>query len=176
MAMMGKTNGSLTSPCLQNTHVNILEVIGNASFGGMEKYIVNFITHLPSDEFTVTCICPYESAFTTSLRDLGHKVYITPITDDPTWRSVQLAVEVTRLHEIDVLHAHMPKAHVLAGLTGCLAHKPVVATVHGMHVSSFEFGITRLVGSHLITNCQESYGQALAMGVPADESLSFIMV
>src|SRR3954449_13132274 len=140
MAMMGKTNGSLTSPCLQNTHVNILEVIGNASFGGMEKYIMDFITHLPSDEFTVTCLCPYESTFTTLLRDLGHKVYITPITDDPTWRSVQLAVEVTRLHEIDILHAHMPKAHVLAGLTGCLAHKPVVATVHGMHVSSFEFG------------------------------------
>ena len=166
--MMGKTNGSLTSSCLQKTHVNILEIIGNASFGGMEKYIINFITHLPSDEFKITFICPYESAFTTSLHELGHKVYITPITDDPTWRSVQLAAEVTRLHEIDVLHAHMPKAHVLAGLAGCLTHKPVVATVHGMDVTSFEFGITRQVGSHLITNCQESYGQALGLGVPAE--------
>jgi len=168
MAMMGKTNGSLTLPCLQKKPVHLLEVIGNASFGGMEKYITNLITHLPPDQFKVTCICPYESAFTTSLRDLGHKVYITPVTDDPTWRSVQLAVEVTRLHQIDVLHAHMPKAHVLAGLTGCLTHKPVVATVHGMNLTAFEYGITRLVESHLLTNCQETYGQALAMGVPAD--------
>src|SRR6478672_9203677 len=108
MAMMGKTNGSLTSPCLQKIPVNVLEVIGNASFGGMEKYIMNFITHLPQDGFNVTCICPYESAFTNSLRDLGLKVYVTPITDDPTWRSVQLGVEVNRLHKIDILHAHMP--------------------------------------------------------------------
>src|SRR5438132_986445 len=145
MAMMGKTNGYLTLPCLQKSPFNILEVIGNASFGGMEKYITNFITHLPPNQFKITCICPYESAFTTSLRDLGCKVYITPITDDPTWRSIQLAVEVTRLHGINVLHAHMPKAHVLAGLAGSLTHKPVVATVHGMHLTSFEYGITRLL-------------------------------
>jgi glycosyltransferase involved in cell wall biosynthesis len=67
-----------------------------------------------------------------------------------------------------VLHAHMPKAHVLAGIAGCLIHKPVAATVHGMNVTSHELGITRGVGSHLITNCQESYTQALAMGVPSD--------
>jgi len=165
---MGKTNGSLTSPCLQKTYVNILEIIGNASFGGMERYIINFLTHLPSEQFKVTCICPYESAFTSSLRDLGLKVYITPVTDDPTWRSIQLAVEVVRLHGIDIIHAHMPKAHVLAGLTGNLTHRPVVATVHGMHLTAFEYGITRLLGSHLITNCQETYGQALAMGVPSE--------
>lgn len=148
--------------------VNILEVIGNAGMGGMENYIKNFITHLPANQFQVTCICPYESPFTDSLRQLGvEEVYITPITDDPAWRSIQLTVEVARLHQIDVLHAHMPKAHTLAGLAGCLIHKPVVATLHGMNVSSQELGITRAVGSHLITNCQESYTQALAMGVPA---------
>jgi glycosyltransferase involved in cell wall biosynthesis len=149
--------------------VNILEVIGNAGMGGMENYIKSFIEHLPSNQFTVTCICPYESPFTASLRELGvEEIYITPITDDPAWRSIQLSMEVARLHQIDVLHAHMPKAHTLAGLAGCLVHKPVVATLHGMNVSTQELGITRAVGSSVITNCQETYTQALAMGIPAD--------
>jgi glycosyltransferase involved in cell wall biosynthesis len=103
------------------------------------------------------------------LRDLGVKdIFITPIEDDPPWRSIQLAIEVARLHKIDVLHAHMPKSHVLAGLAGALINKPVVATVHGMNVTSHELGITQAVGSHLITNCQEAYTQALAMGVPSE--------
>jgi glycosyltransferase involved in cell wall biosynthesis len=149
--------------------IHLLEVIGNASMGGMENYILQFISHLPADQFTVTCVCPYESAFTASLRQLGvEEVYITPIADDPIWRSIQLTSEVARLHQIDVLHAHMPKAHVLAGLAGNLIHKPVAAAIHGMNVTSHELGITRAVGSHLITNCQESFTQALAMGVPAN--------
>jgi len=153
----------------RDSRVNILEVIGNSGMGGMENYIKNLIAHLPDDQFRVTCICPYESLFTDSLRQLGvEDIYITPITDDPAWRSIQLTVEVARLHQIDVLHAHMPKAHTLAGLAGCLIHKPVVATLHGMNVSSQELGITRAVGSHLITNCQEAYTQSLAMGVPAE--------
>jgi len=103
------------------------------------------------------------------LRELGvQHVYVTPIADDPSWRSIQLAVEVCRIHEVDILHAHMPKSHVLAGIAGCLVHKPVVATVHGMHVTAHELGVTRAVGSHLITNCQEAYIQALAMGLPSE--------
>ncbi len=152
----------------RNGRVHVLEVIGNASIGGMENYLRNFVTHLPADQFRVTCICPYESPFTASLRQLGvEEVFITPIADDPVWRSIQLTAEVARLHQIDILHAHMPKAHVLAGLAGCLIHKPVVATIHGMDVTSHELGINRATGSHLITNCQEAYTQALAMGVPA---------
>jgi glycosyltransferase involved in cell wall biosynthesis len=96
-------------------------------------------------------------------------IYITPIADDPPWRSIQLTVEISRLHHIDLLHAHMPKAHVLAGLAGCLLHKPVVATIHGMNVTSHELGITRGVGSYIITNCQESFTQGLAMGIPSEK-------
>lgn len=151
-----------------NSRLHILEVIGNASKGGMENYIKNFLANLPPNRFKVTCICPYESAFTASLRQLkADGVYITPIADDPPWRSIQLAVEVARLHHIDILHAHMPKAHVLAGLAGCLLHKPVVATVHGMDVTALELGIARAVNSNLITNCQVAYTQALALGIPA---------
>lgn len=157
------------SPDRTNSKTHILEIIGNAGVGGMENHIKNFLKHLPANKFQITCICPYESTFTNSLRQLGvESVFITPVEDDPSWRSIQLAMEIARLYEIDLLHAHMPKAHVLAGITGSLINKPVVATVHGMHITSHELGITRAVNSHLITNCQEAYAQALALGVPAN--------
>ncbi len=148
--------------------IRVLEVVGNATVGGMETYVRNLIRQLPSTQFEVTCICPYESPFTTSLRQLGCTVYTTPIEDDPRWRSIQLAAEVIRLHHIDVAHAHMPKAHALAGLAGNLTDIPVMATVHGMNITTHELGIWRTTGSHLITVCQEAYTQALAMGVPPD--------
>ena len=164
-----------TNPAIwPDERIHLLEVIGNASIGGMENYLKDFIANLPPEKFSVTCICPYESPFTASLRQLGvENIYITPIADDPSWRSIQLTVEISRLHHIDLLHAHMPKAHVLAGLAGCLLHKPVVATIHGMNVTSHELGITRGVGSYVITNCQESFTQALAMGIPP-EKLSLV--
>ena len=165
---------SITEASSEDDPIHILEVIGNSGKGGMENYIKNFIANLPTDRYRVTCICPYESPFTAVLRQLQvENVYITPITDDPPWRSILLAVEVAKLHKIDVLHAHMPKAHVLAGIAGCLIQKPVLATVHGMQVTSQELSVMRAVGSYLTTNCQEAYTQALALGVPV-ERLSLI--
>ncbi|MEO8852181.1 MAG: glycosyltransferase [Ginsengibacter sp.] len=149
--------------------INVLEIIGNADKGGMENFIKDFITHLPRQKFNLTCICPYESKFTATLRNSGiSDVYIARIEDDPYWRSIQLAVEIGKLKKIDIVHAHMPKAHLLAGIAGSLLNKPVVATIHGMDITAHELGITRAVNSYLITNNQEAYIQAVAMGVPVD--------
>lgn len=149
--------------------LHVLQVIGNADKGGMENYLKSFIENLPEDKFNLTCICPYESDFTAKLRELGVKdIYIGRIEDDPYWRSIQLAIEVCKLKKIDVIHAHMPKAHLLAGLAANLLHIPVVATIHGMDITAHELGIAKAVNSHLITNNQEAYVQALAMGIPVD--------
>src|SRR5215218_10895869 len=78
----------------------VLQVVGNASVGGMETYVSNLITRLPGDEFHVTCLCPYESAFTASLRRRGFKVYVAPIQDDPAWRSIEMAAALIRQHRI----------------------------------------------------------------------------
>ena len=148
--------------------LRILELIGNAHTGGMETAVGGLVRWLVDSQVAVSCVCPYESPFTAGLRALGCEVFTTPVGDDPPWRSIQLVVEVARLHGADLIHAHMPKAHVLAGLAGCLTHLPVVATVHGMNITSHELGICRTTGSHLITVCQEAFTQALAMGVPPD--------
>lgn len=149
--------------------INVVEIIGNADKGGMENFIKDFLIHLPKQKFAITCICPYESEFTEELRHLGvDDVYIARIEDDPYWRSIQLAVEIGRLKKTDIFHAHMPKAHLLAGIAANLLKLPIVATVHGMDITAHELGIARAVGSHLITNNQEAYVQALALGIPVD--------
>lgn len=147
---------SLAPSDLPGKRVSVLEIIGTATRGGMEIQIINFLKNLPISQFRITCICPCESQFTRALRELGvEAVFITPISDDPEWRSIQTAIEVARLCQADVLHAHMPKSHTLAAIAGSFIHKPVVATLHGMHVTAQELGVALMAKSHLIANCQK---------------------
>ena len=146
--------------------LHVLEVVGNSIVGGMERQVSALSSQLRARGITVTCLCPNESAFTRDMRALGCDVFVTPVRDDPAWRSIQMAVELIRLRGVSLLHAHMARAHVLAGLAGSLTRIPVVATIHGKDVSSQELGITRTLGSHLIVVCQEAFAQALALGVP----------
>jgi glycosyltransferase involved in cell wall biosynthesis len=157
----------------QKRKIHILEVMGNAIVGGMENYVRHLVDMLPADQFKITCLCPYESAITAAFRQMGHAVYIAPMEDDPPWRSVQTAVQIIRNDGIDLLHAHMPKAHVLAGLAANITNRPVVATIHEKTLTTHELGIKQVVGSHLIVICQEAYMQARTLGV-AEKEVSYI--
>jgi glycosyltransferase involved in cell wall biosynthesis len=88
---------------------------------------------------------------------------------DPPWPSIQSTVEIIHNQQIDVIHAHLPKAHVLAGLAGCLTRTPVVATIHGMSITTHELGVSRTTGTHLILVCREAYFQAQALGLSEAE-------
>ncbi len=148
--------------------LHVLEIMASAIVGGMETYVRNLLRLMPADRFRVTCLCPYESEITDSLRSMGAAVFIARMDDDPPWRSIQTAAEIVRNFDVDLIHAHLPKAHVLAGLAGALTRTPVVATVHGNSITTHELGIHRTTGTNLIAVCQEAYMQALAMGVPLE--------
>lgn len=152
-----------------NEKVHVLEVLGNAIVGGMESYVCNLVERLPADRFKVTCLCPYESEVTATLRRLGCEVFVTFMAEDPLWRSIQTAVEIIRHQHIDVIHAHLPKAHVLAGIAGSLTQTPVVATVHGMEITTEDFSISRTCHSHLVVVCHQGRNQALALGMPPED-------
>jgi hypothetical protein len=146
--------------------VHVLEVIGNAIVGGVESQVGNLLRHLPADEFRVTCLCPYESAYTAALRAAGFEVFVTPMRDDPPWASIVTAVELIRQRRVELIHAHIQNAHTLAGIAGRLTGRPVLATVHSMSVPAQELSISRLTGTHLLVVCQAAYFQALARGLP----------
>ena len=169
----GGLNGKATPLVSGRRPIRLLEVIGNAIVGGMEAYTRNLIASLPRDEYEVTCILPYESEYTASLRDLGCKTYITPIHDDPLWRSIELTVEVIKQHRIDVMHANLANAHTLAGIVGRITNTPTVATIHARSLWIQELSVARLTGMNLITVCQEAYAGASACGI-APENLTLI--
>ncbi|MCA9872090.1 MAG: glycosyltransferase, partial [Anaerolineales bacterium] len=147
----------------RKTHV--LEVLGNAIVGGMENYVRSLVNVLPPDLFKVTCLCPYESPITADLRRMGHEVFITPMDPNPSWQSVQTTVGIIRTQGIHLLHAHLPCAHMLAGLSGALTGRPVLATLHGMSDKQ-TIGIQQVTESHLMVICQAAQMEALACGVP----------
>jgi glycosyltransferase involved in cell wall biosynthesis len=148
--------------------LHVLEIMASAIVGGMETYVRSLIRLMPPDRFRITCLCPYESPTTEILRGMGAAVFVARMDDDPPWRSIQAAVEIVRNFDVDLIHAHLPKAHVLAGLAGSLTQTPALATVHGSSITTHELGIHRATDTHLIAVCQEAYMQALAMGVSPD--------
>src|SRR5689334_11360361 len=139
----------------------------------METYVRNLIVNLPPDEFEVTVLCPFESAYTRLLREQGCTVYIAPLRDDPPWRSIEMICSLMRKHRVNVIHAHLMNAYTVGALAGCLMSIPTVATMHGMSLHPQEISVARLTNSHLILVCGEAWSQAVAVGLPL-ESLTLI--
>lgn len=148
--------------------VHILEVLGNAIVGGMENYVRNLISNLPADEFNVSLLCPFESAFTGALRSQGLEVYIAPLRDDPPWRTIELICTLVREKSIKLLHAHLMNAHTVAAIAGRLTGIPTVATLHGMSLQPQEISVARTTGSHTIVVCRAAWAQAVAVGLPPE--------
>lgn len=147
--------------------IHVLQVIGNAIVGGMESYVMRLIEGLPRERFVVTALCPDESALAERLRALDVEVVITPMPDNPPWCSIQLACSLVTSGSISVLHAHLPNAHVLAGIVGKLVNRPVLSTIHGRQLTPLDVEVQRVVGSHLSLVCRQSYFHALGMGINA---------
>jgi len=152
-------------PVTASSRTNILQIVGNAIVGGMENYVVRLVERLPRDRFGVSVLAPFESRCTDQLREAGAEVFITQVTDEPSWQSIQLATSLVQSRSVDVLQAHLPNAHVLAGLAGRLTNRPVLATIHGRAVSTLDIEVQKLAGSHLAVVCRQSYFHALGVGI-----------
>jgi glycosyltransferase involved in cell wall biosynthesis len=149
--------------------LHVLEVVGNAIVGGVETWVERLIERMPRDRFRFTALVPADGAYAARLRSHGAEVFVVPMADDPAWSSVQMAQALVESRGVDLLHAHLPRAHVLAGLAGRLAGRPVLATIHGRQLGVLDLEVHRLVGSHLSVVCQPSYLNALGLGVRPDQ-------
>ena len=140
-------------------------MVGNAIVGGMETYVRRLIPSLQAEGMAVACLCPFESAFTQALRDLGCDVFITPMDLNVGWESVQFTQSLVRALRIDVMHAHLPNAHALASLVGAITGTRTLATIHGRTITLTDLEAYRLGTSQLITVCQYTQMHALNLGV-----------
>ena len=147
--------------------IHVLQVLGNAIVGGMECWVERLIERLPAERFAITALLPYEGPFAQRLRRFGIEVFVTPMPEDPSWASIQMATALVHSSGIDLLHAHLPNAHMLAALAGRLAGRPVMTTIHGRQLALVDLELHRSAGSHLSVVCQQTYFHALGLGVNA---------
>jgi glycosyltransferase involved in cell wall biosynthesis len=157
--MPSPSNDSLGAP------TRVLLIAGNAIVGGMEMAVTRLVERLPRSAFSIIALCPFESPFTSGLRDLGALVHVAPMGEKLAWHTVQHAVALAGEHDIQVIHAHMPAAHAVGGLAGRITRTPVLATIHSMHLSMWDLEVHRLAGTHLCVVSEASRAHALAVGV-----------
>jgi len=158
-------NDNLATPVTASARTHVLQIVGNAIVGGMENYVARLVERLPRERYGVSVLAPFESPFTDRLREFGADVFITQVTDEPSWQSIQLASALIQSRAVDVIQSHLPNAHVLAALAGRLTGRPVLATVHGRAMTTIDIEVQRLAGSHLAVVCRQSYFQALGVGI-----------
>lgn len=151
------------------SRIHVLQVLGNAIVGGMETYVQRLIERLPGEQFAITAMCPFESPLTERLRALGVDTLIASMPpDDPSWAALQTTCALVQYTGVDVLHAHLPNAHMLAALAGRMTGKPVVTTIHGSRLTTTDLEVHRCTGSHINVVCRQTFYHALGLGVDPD--------
>ncbi|MDN3922339.1 glycosyltransferase family 4 protein [Roseateles violae] len=152
-------------PPRRDGRIHVLQLLGNAIVGGMERWVERLVERLPRERFAITALLPYEAPLAERLRELEAEVLVTPMPADPSWSSVQMTAALVEHAGIHLLHAHLPNAHLLAALAGRLARRPVLTTIHGRQLALLDLELHRSVGSHLSVVCRETYYHALGLGV-----------
>ncbi len=153
--------------------LHILEIVGNALVGGMERHVELLVGGLVGQGHKVSALCPFESSLATALRARGCEVCIAAVEDALPWRSLLVATDMIRRRQVDLVHSHLFNAAFLGSLSANLLGVPTVMTVHGMSISPEEMAMARLTGSHLITVCTAAYSLGLSLGLP-EEQISLI--
>ncbi len=153
------------APARGDDRLQVLQLLGNAIVGGMESWVLRLVQRLPAEQFAFTALCPFESPLTDQLRRLGVQVEIAPMPEELPWSTLQAACALIQQRRIDVLHAHLPAAHMLAGLAGRLTQRPVVTTIHARQLTTLDLEVHRLVRSHVSVVARQSYFHALGLGV-----------
>lgn len=145
--------------------VRVLQVLGNAIVGGMESWVLRLVQRLPAERFEFTALCPFESAVTEQLRAHGVHVEVAPMPEHLPWTTLQTACALVAERRIELLHAHLPQAHLLAGLAGTLTQRPVLTTIHARQLTTLDLEVHRLARSHVSVVARQSYFHALGLGV-----------
>ena len=116
--------------------INLLLLITELNVGGAERIVEQLATHLPSDRYRVSVACLYDpQAVGANIRAAG-----LPVTDFDMRNKGDVRVAYRLLQflledDIQILHAHLFHANLLAATVGRMAGTPVViATRHSVEI------------------------------------------
>ena len=160
-----RLNAVTPLPPARGRPVQVMQLLGNAIVGGMESWVLRLVQRLPPERFAITALCPFEGPLTDQLRALGAHVEVAAMGEEPSWTTLQMICALVRQRGIELLHAHLPNAHMVAGLAGTLTHTPVLTTIHACQLTTLDLEVHRLARSHVSVVSKQSYLHALGLGV-----------
>jgi len=116
--------------------MRILHFIKGLGRGGAEILLVHALRYSDRDRFEYECayMLPHKNALVAELEALGAPVHLVPGLSKAelltaSWRLSRLIRE----REIDLIHAHLPVAGIVARFAGALSRVPVVYTEHNLN-------------------------------------------
>ena len=153
--------------------LRVLEVVGNAITGGMERYGDNLLVHLPA-WIEADVVAPFASPVTERWAEEGRRVHIAPVDDEAQlMHSVERIVELARRTGAGLLHSHLANANAVCALASAVSGVPAIATIHGRQLTLRDVEALRLGLAHALVVCDAALSQGLLLGL-AHARLSFI--
>lgn len=124
----------------------ILYILTKADLGGVSKYLLEIVTHLPKD-YEPYFIMSSSGYFSQELEKLGLKnnIYFIPMTnsifDLKTHINSNLqTLKIIKRIKPDIIHCNSTTGGIVGRICGALMFKPVIFTAHGW---AFTDGISR---------------------------------
>jgi len=109
--------------------MNVLQVVLTLNIGGLERFLLEFVSNLPKDiQSTIVCLEKKGA--------LGGKFGDVPVIELNKPPGIHLSVayqlaKIIRGQKIDIVHTHNPAPHFYGSLAGFLTRTPVLHTKHG---------------------------------------------
>lgn len=149
--------------------LRVLEVVGNAEMGGVERHVAALALHMRGDAEVAGVVVPGEGPFVDLLRQ--HALPVYPIAMPPwgmQYHALADLCDLIRTLQIDLVHTHYGMGHPCGQTAAVLCGVPGVATVHGCWINSEEVMLPAMYGTHLICVCYAGRTSATDMGIPAE--------
>ncbi|HEY4342407.1 MAG TPA: glycosyltransferase [Steroidobacteraceae bacterium] len=110
----------------------ILHVIDSTEPGGAETVFAQLADELRKRGYRSLTVVSGPGWVTDELRRRGLQPIIIDAKGAFNWRLVRGLVRIIRAEKVDLIQSHLLGSNVYCALAGLIAHKPVIATFHGM--------------------------------------------
>jgi len=122
----------------------VCHLVERLSFGGAQSVVEKLATRLLTSRYRPLVCCMQSGPLGPVLQSEGvevvsfdfarRSVLTGPIYIVQLVRLLRSLVAMVRRHRVDVIHAHLPDAILVAAVVGYLTKTPVVATYHGLRI------------------------------------------
>lgn len=127
--------------------LQVLHVIGDREFGGVERHILNLAAALDPQKACITVCSLFENQFARLAGEQGIPNLVVPVKNKLDFSVIWKISSLIKEKQIDIVHTHGVNANLLGRVAARLAGRPVITTVHRNLAFDYPGFFRRLVNS-----------------------------